>query len=90
MAEYTPTTDSMRRAYVALRLSTMLAPSNSMDEARAAAGSEFDRWLASEIRRAKAEAWDEGYERADPDLFWHDGGRDNNPYRATQLEGEEG
>ncbi len=27
-------------------------------EARAAAGPEFDRWLAEEIRKAKAEAWE--------------------------------
>lgn len=34
------------------------------------------------IREAKAEGWDEGAEFMDSDTFWHDGGRESNPYRS--------
>jgi hypothetical protein len=43
------------------------------------------------LREALAEAWDEAAEKFDSDFFWHDGGREMNPYRQerenVQLDG---
>lgn len=72
MSEYTPSTDEVRGAWIALTY-------NNTPE-------EFDRWLAQHERKAKAEAWKEGHgegwqnarEALLTDMF---GGPTLNPYR---------
>lgn len=56
-----------RAALVAAAGVAPVQPSSTVDE-------------AALIREAKAEAWDEGYQEANQDL-WRDGGREGNPYR---------
>lgn len=51
MSEYTPSTDEVRGAWIALTY-------NNTPE-------EFDRWLAEHDRKVKAEAWEEGKEYGD-------------------------
>lgn len=58
MSKYTPTTESIMAAYI--------ADGGWTAEDRAA---QFDRWHADVIRKAKADAWEEGLLSAglDPD-----------------------
>ena len=35
------------------------------------------------VEQVKAEAWDEGAAFMNSDVFWHDGGRESNPYRLA-------
>lgn len=71
--EYTPTTDEMRAVVTA-------HATNPKREA--ALGAAFDRWLAGEIRKAKDEAWEAGYEEG---AYWNGGTTTPapNPYEAT-------
>jgi len=39
---------------------------------------------APTVAEVKADGWDEGAEFMDADTFWHDGGRESNPYRKEE------
>ena len=67
MIDYTPTTEEVRLDY---------APAKTFP---ADAEEQFDRWLAEVIRKAKEEAWDEGYVSSDDYFGDHD-----NPYRQGE------
>lgn len=54
MTDYTPTTETVRGDYTAHSATYAGKPSSE-------SGAEFDRWLAGEIRKAKEQAWDEGF-----------------------------
>ena len=59
MSEYVPTipeVDGIRDGWACAHVREDITPE--------AAYAAFDRWLAETIREAKAEAWDEGYDRA--------------------------
>lgn len=68
---YTPTTEEVREAYP---FSKCLPPFYDPDHKKEleAAEAEFDRWLAGEIRKAKAEAWDEALKTSHPQGEWCD------------------
>ena len=53
--EYTPSTDSARRAYVFHTAGLKLPPQERAERRE----HEFDRWLETVRAEAKAEAWDE-------------------------------
>lgn len=59
---YTPTTETVRGDYTAHSATYAGKPPSE-------SGAEFDRWHADEIRKAKADAWEEGLLSAglDPD-----------------------
>ncbi len=63
MSDYTPTTEEVRDRY------------NTFDNPKTEA--EFDRWLSEVIRKAKEEAWDEGW--VSETFVW-------NPYRQGETE----
>lgn len=72
MSDYTPTTEDMREVFVAaVRLSfkDVGASAYSIIRGVTHGGAWFDEWLASEIRNAKAEAWEEGYRQGAYDEF---------------------
>lgn len=63
MSDYTPTTEEVRRDYVACNSS----PQASMSDDGVMVGDasyEFDRWLAAHDREVAEKAWDEGFMRA--------------------------
>jgi len=58
----TPTTEHVRAGYVLGAVATLEKlgiepPAGTVDGLKA----EFDRWYAEEIRKAKEQAWDEGF-----------------------------
>lgn len=57
---YTPTTREVRKAYAQLMHGWDEENVRYVEETEAE--QEFDNWLAEELRKAKAQAWDEGHE----------------------------
>lgn len=50
MTDYTPTTEEVRKQYA--------NGASGWNRARSTAEKDFKRWLAEELRKAKAEAWE--------------------------------
>lgn len=76
---YTPTTEELRTRLAEL---TERAEAARNKYANRVPGPAFDRWLAEEIRKAKADAWQEGYnDGRRQDAEGDDGPRFTNPYR---------
>ena len=73
MSDYTPTTEEIRAAYEGQLIKIGENRFELIDEGLAKA--EFDRWLAEVIRKAKEEAWDEGW--VSETFVW-------NPYRQGE------
>ena len=61
MSEYTPDTEQVREAFATRFWDTwqMNYPDADDEAGRDREGEAFDRWLAEERRKAKAEAWEE-------------------------------
>lgn len=75
-AEYTPTTDVVRAIYGRTPIGALWQDTEDA----------FDRWLAGEIRKAKAEAWREGATAAGEavtEAYWSSPVTIRNPYEAT-------
>lgn len=70
--EFTPTTDSVKRVYAAA-----FKNPDQFSEA-------FERWLASVVHEAKAEAWTEGYYKGDVEGYWGTRPRTTNPYEEEK------
>ena len=81
MNDYTPDTDHVRDLWRAGR-HMQLGLSIYLDGERTEG--EFDRWLAEVERAAAEKAWDELAQKLAHDWYWHDGGKDENPYRKEQ------
>lgn len=68
MSDYTPTTSTVRDAYTrALR--------NAFIASKGEHNAEFDRWL----NEVKSQAWDEGFEAGERDVFEHEKHNYENP-----------
>lgn len=83
MSDYTPTTDEIEESFVYQQYDT----NGRFDTAEAAARS-FDRWLAAEIRKAKAEGVREAADAFEADPQTRDPLRLNSDWlrnRAQQL-----
>lgn len=46
--------------------------------------------LAEHDRTVAEKAWDEAAEHVDENWFWHDNGRDSNPYRPLSVSNQTG
>jgi hypothetical protein len=87
MSDYTPTTEEVRNGY-------SIADGGLNDTwLREDAENRFDRWLAEELRKAKNDAWFEGFsagwdECDDPEGFVNDkwDAKTPNPYREGETE----
>jgi hypothetical protein len=86
---FNPTRAEVKRAYNAWRLKNKTTQTHWDWNP----GSEFDRWLAEEIRKAKNDAWFEGFsagwdECDNPDPFVNDkwDAKTPNPYRQGETE----
>ncbi len=90
MTEYTPTTEEVRHAHVGKQAVCVNHGDWITEEQWAEFGAEFDRWLAS----VKADAWEEGFDAGERDVFEHDEGDEwgkehtciQNPYRQGETE----
>ena len=88
MAEYTPTTEQVRAAFIAqedfyARVASLEPPTSEES------GEDFDRWLAEVRREAAEKAWDEVADYLDrtnaPSLA--EAARRDNPYRKEADRG---
>ena len=61
--------------------------SNTSRESRVAGLRAIERAAAARALEEAADAWDEGYQEANSDL-WREGGREGNPYRAEACRQE--
>lgn len=77
---YTPTTEDVRSDYAAQRLWVAC----NLPTHPPAAHAEFDRWFAEEIRKAKEEAWKEGYQAGSIDGYFDTFEDAANPYRENK------
>lgn len=73
MTEYTPTTEEVRSGYGKYWSELSAVSKEAVDE--------FDRWLAEHDRQVREKLWDEIVPQYAHDWYWHDGGREQNPYR---------
>lgn len=60
MSEHTPTTEQVRDGY---RYDPEAEYRDPLTPHHVINGRAFDRWYAAEVRKAKAEAWDEAYQQ---------------------------
>lgn len=58
MSDYTPTTEQVRDGY---RYDPEAEYHDPVTPHHVTSGRAFDRWYAAEVRKAKAEAWEAGY-----------------------------
>ena len=84
---YTPTTESVRKAYAQLMHGWDEENVRYVEETEAR--EEFNNWHAEELRKAKSEAWHEGFEAGweeheNPGPFVNDiwDAKTPNPYRS--------
>ena len=64
MSDYTPTTEEVRRDYVACNSSPQASMSDDDLVPIYVSRKWFDRWLAAHDREVAEKAWDEGFMRA--------------------------
>lgn len=91
MSEYerTPDTNEVREVFAVRRWDEFqLNYPNASDEAeRDREGEAFDRWHAEELRKARAEAWDQGHSCG---IAYQAGNHDpamyTNPHRADAID----
>lgn len=78
--EYTPDTEEVEDSY------TMDQVQTSLRKSTVVAREEFRRWLEAVRTEAKAEAWDEGYEAGQDDLYNRPFGEPTpNPYTDKET-----